>query len=658
KSFNNPNALVFKLNLSYVIFGALGLYFLFSLTSSNNGKEISWQEFRNQLLDKGYVKKIIVVNKSLARVILNDAGKQNLSLVIGSMNTNSPYYYFNIGSVENIEHKLARAQKENGIQEDFKIPIIYENEIHITKHIFQLLPTVLMIAGLFWITKKAASGLGSGPGGRGGIFNVGKSKAKRFNKEENVKISFKDVAGCDEAKEEIMEFVKFLKHPAKYERLGAKIPRGAILSGPPGTGKTLLAKATAGEAAVPFFSVSGAEFIEMFVGVGASRVRDLFKTARENAPSIIFVDEIDAIGKARNKGSMSGANDEREATLNQLLVEMDGFATSDHVVVLAGTNIPNVLDPALLRPGRFDRHITIDNPELEGRKEIFNVHLKKIKLHDDIEDLKGRLATLTPGFSGADIANVCNEAALIAARKGANDVQLIHFELAIERVIGGIERKTKLLSIDEKKIVAYHEAGHAICGWYLEFADPLLKVSIIPRGQGALGYAQYLPGDLYLMSVQQLYDRLTMALGGRVSEELNFSTVTSGASDDFKKVTRMATAMVVSLGMSEKVGPINYERKQDNDYTKPFSEETAQLIDEEINRIVEECHERCRKLLTEKSHEVELVAQELLTKEVITREDMIRLLGKRQFPERNDAFDKYLEDKTNKNNNEAASQPN
>ncbi|ONH65408.1 Mitochondrial respiratory chain complexes assembly protein YTA12 [Cyberlindnera fabianii] len=446
------------------------------------------------------------------------------------------------------------------------------------------------------------------------------------------------------------EFGSFLKNPEKYEKLGGKIPRGAILSGPPGTGKTLLAKATAGEAGVPFYSVSGSEFVEMFVGVGASRVRDLFKTARENAPAIVFVDEIDAIGKARTKGNFSGANDERETTLNQLLVEMDGFQSSDHVVVLAGTNRPDVLDQALMRPGRFDRHVQIDKPELEGRKEIYQVHLKKITLNiakegEPFVELSGKLAALTPGFSGADIANVVNEAALIAARHNDKTVTLSHFEQAIERVIAGLEKKSKLLSPHEKKVVAYHEAGHAVCGWYLENADPLLKVSIIPRGQGALGYAQYLPPDVYLLSVNQLVDRMTMALGGRISEELHFDSVTSGASDDFKKVTSIAYNMVTKLGMSEKIGPLAYERKDESDLTKPFSEVTGTLIDEEIQRIVNECADKCRALLTEKADDVEKVAQLLLKKEVLTRNDMIELLGPRPFREKNDAFEKYLDPK-------------
>lgn len=605
------------------------------LNSSEEQSEITWQDFREKLLAKGYVAKLIVVNKSMVKVMLNDNGKNQAD------NYGRNFYYFTIGSIDSFEHKLQKAQDELDIDKDFRIPVLYVQEGNWAKAMFQILPTVLMIAGIIWLTRRSAQAAG---GSRGGIFGLSRSKAKKFNTETDVKIKFKDVAGCDEAKEEIMEFVSFLKEPSRYEKMGAKIPRGAILSGPPGTGKTLLAKATAGEAGVPFYFVSGSEFVEMFVGVGAARVRDLFKTARENAPSIVFIDEIDAIGKARQKGNFSGANDERENTLNQMLVEMDGFTPADHVVVLAGTNRPDILDKALLRPGRFDRHINIDKPELEGRKAIFAVHLHHLKLAGEIFDLKNRLAALTPGFSGADIANVCNEAALIAARSDEDAVKLNHFEQAIERVIGGVERKSKLLSPEEKKVVAYHEAGHAVCGWYLKYADPLLKVSIIPRGQGALGYAQYLPGDIFLLTEQQLKDRMTMSLGGRVSEELHFPSVTSGASDDFKKVTSMATAMVTELGMSDKIGWVNYQKRDDSDLTKPFSDETGDIIDSEVYRIVQECHDRCTKLLKEKAEDVEKIAQVLLKKEVLTREDMIDLLGKRPFPERNDAFDKYLND--------------
>lgn len=614
-----------------------GGFLVYTLMGENWEKEITFQEFESTLLSKGLVERLVVVNRDTVHVILNDFGKNQPN------HGPNVEYYFTIGSLEKFEEKLKSAQEAYNIPEDKRIPVMYVQSPNILKGLWSILPTVLLFAFIFWSTKKM---LTSGGGLGGGMFGS-KKTFKKFNADENVKVTFNDVAGCNEAKEEIMEFVSFLKNPQKYERLGAKIPRGAILNGPPGTGKTLLAKATAGEAGVPFYSVSGSEFVEMFVGVGASRVRELFKTARENAPSIVFVDEIDAIGKSRGKGRGMGGNDERENTLNQLLVEMDGFKSDDHVVVFAGTNRVDVLDPALLRPGRFDRKIYIGNPELDGRKDIFAVHLKEIKLFPELnlEDLKGRLAALTPGFSGADIANVCNEAALIAARNDEEYVHLKHFEQAIERVIGGLEKKTKLLSADEKKVVAYHEAGHAICGWYLEYADPLLKVSIVPRGQGALGYAQYLPPDIYLYSTQKLLDRMTMTLGGRVSEELHFETVTSGAADDFEKVTGMAQKMVLGCGLSPKVGLVSYDMDRGNDFTKPFSDKTAALIDEEIQRIIKECYSRCRNLLTEKSADVEKVAQRLLEKEVITREDMIELLGKRPFPNRNDAFDKYLENK-------------
>lgn len=635
-SSQTPPPQQFKLDqTAMLLIIAVSCYLLASMLS-NNDREITWQEFRTSLLDKGFVEKLTVVNKNLVYVTLNQMGKNHA--IDSNIN-----YFFTIGSIDNFEHKLMKANDENSVAEEFRIPVIYVNYVSPLKVVFQFLPTVLMLYGLYWITKKTAKSAG---GLGGGLFGSGKSKAKKFNLEKDVKVKFDDVAGCDELKEEIMEFVKFLKNPQKYEKLGAKIPRGAILSGSPGTGKTLLAKATAGEAGVPFYSVSGSEFVEMFVGVGASRVRDLFKTAREDAPSIVFIDEIDAIGKSRSKRSMGG-NDERENTLNQLLVEMDGFSTDDHVVVLAGTNRPDVLDQALMRPGRFDRKISIDNPELEGRKQIFAVHLKKIKLdkETDLEDLKGRLLTLTPGFSGADIANCCNEAALIAARTDSKSVVLQHFEQAIERVIAGLEKKTRVLSPQEKRIVAYHEAGHAICGWFLKHADPLLKVSIIPRGSAALGYAQYLPPDIYLYSMDRLMDRMTMTLGGRVSEEINFNSVTSGGSDDFEKVTAIAQRMVIECGMSPKIGFLNYNQDRGNDMTKPYSDQTAQLIDSEIHRIVDECYQRCHKLLTEKAEEVKLIAEELLKKEFITREDMIRILGKRPFANQNDAFDKYLENK-------------
>ena len=489
----------FNANQLAILATSAAIVWAVSNSSSPSSREITWQEFRTAFLDKGLVEKLTVANRQKVRIKLhsNATGTMYPAALGGGD------YYFSIGSVEAFERKLDEAQAELGIPSHERIPVAYHEEISAVGALLNFAPTILFAGLLLWMSRRASSGGGAG----GGIFNIGKSRAKMFNKDTDVKVKFKDVAGMDEAKEEIMEFVSFLKNPAKYERLGAKIPRGAILSGPPGTGKTLLAKATAGEASVPFLSVSGSEFVEMFVGVGSSRVRDLFASAKKNAPCIIFIDEIDAIGKSRGKGNSMGGNDERESTLNQLLVEMDGFSTTEHVVVLAGTNRPDVLDPALLRPGRFDRHIGIDRPDVSGRKGIFQVHLRPLRLSDklpEFESFSHKLAVLTPGFSGADIANVCNEAALHAARRSSDYVEERDFESAIERVIAGLERKSRVLSPEEKKTVAYHEAGHAVCGWFLEHADPLLKVSIIPRGVGALGYAQVInmippfPSDLLI----------------------------------------------------------------------------------------------------------------------------------------------------------------
>lgn len=613
--------------------GAVGML-IYLLTSGGEGTmhEVSWPEFRSQFLDKGLVERLTVVNRAYVKIDLRAEGN-----ALGNKTL-----YLTIGSPESFEHKLDEAQTELGVPPNRRLPVNYMETTNYFGLVMGLLPVALTLGFFYWMSKKIGSAMSGG-----GLFGgAGKSKAKLFNKETDVKVKFDDVAGMGEAKEEIMEFVRFLKNPQKFERLGAKIPRGAILSGPPGTGKTLIAKATAGEAGVPFLSVSGSEFVEMFVGVGASRVRDLFAQARKMAPAIIFVDEIDAIGKKRGSGKFGGGNDERESTLNQLLVEMDGFSSSDHVIVLAGTNRQDVLDPALLRPGRFDRHIQIDPPDMEGRKQIFAVHLAKLTLSPEIKKdmdyVKGKLATLTPGFAGADIANCCNEAALIAARDNSDDVKFDHFERAIERVIAGIEKKSKVLNPEEKKTVAYHEAGHAVCGWFFEHADPLLKVSIVPRGKGALGYAQYLPADNKLTSRNQLKDRMAMALGGRVSEELHFPSVTSGAQDDFKKVTQMAKAMVTQYGMSDLVGNVFFQPRSDEQINKPFSEKTAKMIDDEVSRIIDEAYTQCKDMLESKRNEIELVAQELLTKEVLAREDMIRLLGARPFPEKNEAFDKYL----------------
>ncbi|CCF59311.1 hypothetical protein KAFR_0G02800 [Kazachstania africana CBS 2517] len=649
-----------------------GFALLFTLlntsTSDPNARDfnkiLTFQDFTTKYLEKGLVKKMHVVNKYLVQAELlpqaSSLVNNDRQAILSQFSSSSPIVSFTIGSVDIFEEQMDDIQNRLNIAPEDRIPINYVDKASTFQYVLPFIPTALLLGGLYFVSKRMmgpATGTKSGSNNGNSIsnmFGVSKSKAKLFNKETDVKIQFKDVAGCQEAKQEIMEFVHFLKSPDKYTALGAKIPRGAILSGPPGTGKTLLAKATAGEAGVPFLSVSGSEFVEMFVGVGASRVRDLFEQARQMAPSIIFVDEIDAIGKERGKnGALGGANDEREATLNQLLVEMDGFTTTDQVVVLAGTNRPDVLDSALMRPGRFDRHIQIDAPDITGRKEIYLVHLAKLhldpvftKTKKDGDMLAGKLATLTPGFTGADIANACNEAALIAARYKDPYVGLSHFEQAIERVIAGLEKKSRILSKEEKKTVAYHEAGHAVCGWFLKYADPLLKVSIIPRGQGALGYAQYLPADQYLISEEQFKHRMIMALGGRVSEELHFPSVTSGAHDDFRKVTQMARAMVTSLGMSKEVGYLSYTQDDSSfKVNKPFSERTARKIDQEVKKLVDEAHQKCRELLSEHLEKVDKVAKELLKKEAIAREDMIRLLGPRPFAERNEAFEKYLDHK-------------
>jgi AFG3 family protein len=497
----------------------------------------------------------------------------------------------------------------------------------------QFILPVLLFIGLWVLFMRKMGGGAGGGAGPGGIFNIGKSKATLFDKGTRVNITFADVAGLDEAKQEVMEIVDFLKFPKKYTALGGKIPKGALLIGPPGTGKTLLAKAMAGEAQVPFFSMSGSDFVELFVGVGASRVRDLFKQAREKAPCIIFIDEIDAIGRARGRNAIV-SNDERENTLNQLLVEMDGFGTDSGIIILAATNRPDVLDSALLRPGRFDRQISIDRPDMKGREAIFKVHLGGIKVSETLDIFK--LAEQTPGFAGADIANVCNEAALIAARKGKSAVDMSDFNDAIDRVIGGLEKKNKIISPEEKKVIAYHEAGHAICGWFLEHAYPLLKVTIVPRGTAALGYAQYTPKEQYLYTTDQLFDQICMTLGGRASEEINFGKISTGAQNDLQQITKIAYSMVGIYGMNEKVGNVSFYDQQQGEYnfTKPYSDETAQMIDEEVRQLIEKAYIRTKELLTEKKPEVKLVAEQLLTREVLFQSDVEALIGKRPYEEK------------------------
>ncbi|MFT6871638.1 MAG: AFG3 family protein [Roseivirga sp.] len=487
---------------------------------------------------------------------------------------------------------------------------------------------LILIVLFFWLMMRRMSG-NAGPGGQ--IFNIGKSRAALFDAENKVKITFDNVAGLNEAKEEVKEIVDFLKNPSKFTKLGGKIPKGALLVGPPGTGKTLLAKAVAGEAAVPFFSLSGSDFVEMFVGVGAARVRDLFKQAKEKAPCIIFIDEIDAVGRSRGKGQMPGSNDERENTLNSLLVEMDGFATDSGVIILAATNRPDVLDTALLRPGRFDRQISIDKPDIVGREAIFKVHLGPIKVAKDIDPKK--LSAQTPGFAGAEIANVCNEAALIAARKDKKAVDMEDFQDAIDRVIGGLEKKSKIISPEEKKIVAYHEAGHAVAGWFLEHADPLVKVSIVPRGAAALGYAQYLPKEQFLYQTEQLIDEMCMTLGGRAAEEIIFGKISTGALSDLERVTKVAYSIVTVYGMNERIGHISFYDSKQSEYgfSKPYSEDTAKIIDEEVKKIVADAYSRTIKLLTNKKAEVETLAQELLAKEILFQSDLEGLIGPRPF---------------------------
>ena len=493
--------------------------------------------------------------------------------------------------------------------------------------------SLLLIVVVWVLLMRKMGGGAGGSGGPGGIFNVGKSKATLFEKGgTKVNITFADVAGLEEAKEEVMEIVDFLKQPKKYTALGGKIPKGALLIGPPGTGKTLLAKAMAGEAQVPFFSLSGSDFVEMFVGVGASRVRDLFKQAREKAPCIIFIDEIDAIGRARGKNAMM-SNDERENTLNQLLVEMDGFGGDTGIIILAATNRPDVLDSALLRPGRFDRQISIDRPDVKGREEIFKVHLGPIKVSENLDVHK--LAEQTPGFAGADIANVCNEAALIAARKGKTGVEMIDFQDAIDRVIGGLEKKNKIISKEEKEVIAYHEAGHAICGWFLEHAYPLLKVTIVPRGTAALGYAQYTPKEQYLYTIEQLTDQMCMTLGGRAAEQIFFGRISTGASNDLQQITKMAYSMVTTYGMNDKIGNVSfYDPSQENTFQKPFSEETGKIIDEEVRKMIDDAYHRTLDLLTAKKEQVEKVAKALLSREVLHKSDVEELIGDRPFEEK------------------------
>lgn len=618
-----------------IIFAVLvGFQFFGSFTPDAKPLE-SEQEFREKMLETHDVQKLVIVtNKNLVRVYIKPESlkepyfQEKLSKGWPTVKPEGPHFEFRVTKADEFEKRLtALFEKDPSIE----VPYSPTQEGEWFGPLLNFLLPLLVIVLIWIMLMRKMGGGAAGGSGPGGIFNIGKSRATLFDKGTKVSITFSDVAGLDEAKVEVMEIVDFLKNPKKYTALGGKIPKGALLVGPPGTGKTLLAKAMAGEAQVPFFSMSGSDFVELFVGVGASRVRDLFKQAREKAPCIIFIDEIDAIGRARGKNAIM-SNDERESTLNQLLVEMDGFSGESGIIVLAATNRPDVLDTALLRPGRFDRQISIDKPDLKGREHIFKVHLKPIKISTKVDIHK--LAEQTPGFAGADIANICNEAALIAARKNKEHVEMEDFQDAVDRVIGGLEKKNKIISPEEKKIIAYHEAGHAICGWFLEHAYPLLKVTIVPRGVAALGYAQYTPREQYLYDTDQLMDQICMTLGGRASEEIFFGKISTGAQNDLQQITRTAYAMVTVYGMNARVGNISYyDPAAENSFTKPYSEETSKMIDQEVRKLIDEAYEKTKALLSEKREQVEKLAEELLVKEVLFQSDVEKLIGKRPFKE-------------------------
>ena len=621
----DPNRGNYQIWIISALLAAIMGFTYFSKT--NAAITITERRFEEMLLSNDVEKVILIKNKDIVEVTLKQDALQNSKYIELEENrlTNGPHYKFKIVDAKIFNDNFNRIKEK--ISEERQINYEIEERQGLDDLFFNYGFIFLLLFG-FWFLMKRMSG-GGGPGGQ--IFNIGKSKAALFDAENQVKITFKDAAGLEEAKEEIKEIVDFLQNPGKFTKLGGKIPKGALLVGPPGTGKTLLAKAVAGEAAVPFFTLSGSDFVEMFVGVGAARVRDLFKQAKEKAPCIIFIDEIDAIGRSRGKGQMPGSNDERENTLNSLLVEMDGFATDAGVIILAATNRPDVLDSALLRPGRFDRQISIDKPDIVGRDAIFKVHLKPIKFNKEVDSRK--LAAQTPGFAGAEIANVCNEAALIAARKDKESVEMIDFQDAIDRVIGGLEKKNKIISPVEKKIVAYHESGHAIAGWFLEHADPLVKVSIVPRGVAALGYAQYLPKEQFLYQTEQLMDEMCMALGGRAAEEIKFAKISTGALSDLERITKMAYSIVSVYGMNSKLGNVSfYDSKQSEyNFNKPYSDATAELIDEEVKKLISDAYKRTLNLLKKHQAELEIVAKELLDKEIIFQADLERLIGKRPF---------------------------
>nr|WP_314896072.1 ATP-dependent zinc metalloprotease FtsH [uncultured Flavobacterium sp.] len=634
---NNPNSNKFKIS-PWLIYTAILLIFLFIsfITGGSSIQEpaqLTSSKFNN-FLEKGQIEKVIVYNKTEAEVYLNaaalkDATHKKVAKDIFDRPNKGPHYSFDIGNDQIFQTKLEKAVSEGKLKDFNFLPKNNWSDILIS-----LLPIIIIIGVWIFIMRKMSGG---GGGGGGQIFNIGKSKAKLFDEKTDIKTTFKDVAGLEGAKEEIQEIVEFLKNPEKYTNLGGKIPKGALLVGPPGTGKTLLAKAVAGEAQVPFFSLSGSDFVEMFVGVGASRVRDLFKQAKEKSPAIIFIDEIDAVGRARGKSNMSGGNDERENTLNQLLTEMDGFGTNSNVIVLAATNRADVLDKALMRAGRFDRQIFVDLPDIRERAEIFKVHLAPLKKVEGLDT--DFLAKQTPGFSGADIANVCNEAALIAARHNKTAVDKQDFLDAVDRIVGGLEKKNKIVTPEEKKAIAIHEAGHATVSWMLEHAAPLIKVTIVPRGQ-SLGAAWYLPEERLIVRPDQMLDEMCATMGGRAAEKVTFNKISTGALSDLEKVTKQARAMVTIYGLNEKIGNVTYydsTGQSEYSFSKPYSEETAKIIDEEISLLIESQYQRAIDILEENKDKLNQLANILIEKEVIFKDDLEAIFGKR-------TFDKNLEE--------------
>ena len=642
KKENNKNEPKFKMNSYWIYGGVILLLIVFQFFSSGDlaTQSISKNEFSEVLRDND-ISKIIVVNNNVAQIFIKEEAmkKSKYQKLVNSTfyRKGASLYEYNFGDLQNFENDLAKAKKETDLTFDLK----NESRTSMLDTFIGFLPFIILI-GVWLFFMKRMSGGGSGAGGGGQIFNIGKSKAKLFDKDTKVKTTFANVAGLEGAKEEVQEIVDFLKNPEKYTSLGGKIPKGALLVGPPGTGKTLLAKAVAGEADVPFFSLSGSDFVEMFVGVGASRVRDLFKQAAQKSPSIIFIDEIDAVGRARGKNSMTGGNDERENTLNQLLTEMDGFGTDTNVIVIAATNRADVLDSALLRAGRFDRQIYVDLPNINERKEIFEVHIKPLKLADDVKI--EFLAQQTPGFSGADIANMCNEAALIAARHGKKAIHHQDFLDAVDRIVGGLEKKNKVITPKEKEVIAFHEAGHATVSWMLEHAAPLVKVTIVPRGQ-SLGAAWYLPAERLIVQTEQMLDEMCATLGGRAAEKVIFNKISTGALSDLEKVTKQARAMVTVYGLNEKVGNITYYDSSGNDsFVKPYSDDTAKTIDTEISSMIEAQYARAIDLLDNNKEKLTILAKLLLEKEVIFKDDLEKVFGKRPFDEVEEKIEEIIEE--------------